>query len=89
PQIAQDYYESGYLLARHLLMAYFDVACARGELDIEHRAFAADQFVELCKTDLCTQHLLNIRHTFSDEEKTFVVEEAVKTFLARYAKSQG
>lgn len=84
PQIAKDYYESGYLLARHLLMAYFQHAIKRGELLMENQAFAADQFVELCKVDLCTQHMMNLRHTFSDEEKAFVVAEAVKMFMARY-----
>lgn len=48
---------------------------------------AADQFVALCKTRGFLQSLLGAPMV-PDEEIAQIVDEAVETFLARYAAAQ-
>ncbi|MFY0679189.1 MAG: TetR/AcrR family transcriptional regulator [Thalassovita sp.] len=84
PELGRDFYKSGPLLGRERLGDYFQCACSRGELVIEDIDLAADQFSELCKTDLFARMVFGIDQTFTEEEITRVVDGAVDMFLARY-----
>ena len=84
PELGREFYQSGPLMARTRLTEYLKQAAARGELDIDDFALAADQFVELCKADLFPRMVFGICRDFSQAEKARVVESAVRMFLARY-----
>lgn len=84
PAIGRAFYESGPLILRERLVEFFDTAIARGELRIEDKALAADQFVELCKADLYPRMMFNMERDFSPQEKQRVADAAVEMFLARY-----
>lgn len=85
PELGREFYESGPKLIRDRLVAFFDKAIERGELQIEDRELAADQFHELCKADLFPRMVFNLSDNFTDAEKSRVVNGAVETFMARYA----
>jgi len=84
PEIGQGFFESGPAVMRAEMAVYFDRACARGELEIDDYALAADQFGELCKVDLWMRLLLGVIKDVSSAEIDRVVDSAVETFLARY-----
>ena len=84
PELGRQFYESGPLLVRDRLVAYFDKAIAKGDLDIEDRELAADQFNELCRADLFPRMIFNIADSFSREEKERIAKGAVDVFMARY-----
>jgi hypothetical protein len=66
------------------MAAYFERAEARGELRIEDRKMAADQFGELCKADVWPRLIFGVIRSVSETEIRHVVDNAVETFLARY-----
>ncbi|SLN33774.1 TetR/AcrR family transcriptional regulator [Roseisalinus antarcticus] len=84
PQLGREFYESGPLMIRNRLIAYFEDAIDRGELAIEDLPLAADQFHELCKADLFPRLIFALDKTFAQDQKQRIVDGAVETFLARY-----
>lgn len=86
PQLGRDFYESGPALGHARLRAYLEQAVARGELQIEDCALAADQFGELCKATLWPRLVFGIQQEFTAAEKARVIEGAVDMFLARYGR---
>ncbi|TCP60945.1 TetR family transcriptional regulator [Rhodovulum bhavnagarense] len=84
PDLGAAYYDSGPLRLRHEIVAHLDQARARRELAIDDLDLAADQFIELCKTDLYTRCVFGVDHRFGEAEIERVVEGAVTMFLARY-----
>ncbi|MEJ6403053.1 TetR/AcrR family transcriptional regulator [Yoonia sp. 2307UL14-13] len=84
PELGREFYESGPMMIRDQLVAYFDEAIARGELRIEDKMLAADQFHELCKADLFPRMVFNLSDEFTKAEKMRVVNGAVDMFMARY-----
>jgi AcrR family transcriptional regulator len=84
PEIGREFWECGPERGKQILVAYFEEACARGELEIDDLRLAADQFSELCKADLFPRLIFGIAATFTAEERRRVAEGAVETFLARY-----
>lgn len=84
PQLGHEFYHSGPLLVRQRLMDYLAKAVARGELQIDDLAFAADQFAALCKVTLHEQMLFGVAPCCPPQEAERVVQGAVATFLARY-----
>lgn len=84
PDMAQEFYRNGPLQAQAKLGAYLAEATARGDLNVEHPEFAANQFAELCKSGIFARLLFGIDKRISQEEARFVASEAVETFLARY-----
>ncbi|WP_411889259.1 TetR/AcrR family transcriptional regulator [Yoonia sp. SDW83-1] len=84
PELGREFYESGPMLIRDRLVAYFDNAIARGELKIEDKTLAAEQFHELCKADLFPRMVFNMASEFTEAEKLRVVDGAVEMFMARY-----
>jgi TetR/AcrR family transcriptional repressor of mexJK operon len=85
PDLGRQFYESGPMLIRGKIRDYLRSATARGELQVEDFDLAADQFAELCRADLVPRFLFNIDASFTEEERSRIIEGAVDTFLARYA----
>lgn len=84
PELGQTFFTSGPEVMVARLSAYFEGAEARGELRIADRRLAAMQFADLCKSDLWMQIVLGIRKEITQDERNYIVENAVQTFLARY-----
>ena len=84
PELGREFYESGPMLVRSRLVAFFHKAQANGEVQIDDFELAADQFHELCKADLFPRKVFKMADEFSDGEKRRVVDGAVKMFMARY-----
>ncbi len=84
PQIGREFWLCGPQRGRDILADYFGRAVARGELEIEDFALAADQFSELCKADIFPRMLFGITRGFTPEECQRVADGAVSMFLARY-----
>lgn len=87
PDIGRAFYEAGPEQARALLVEFFGGAASRGDLAIDDPVIAADQFAALCKTGGFLRALLGAPPV-SEQQIDRVAEEAVKTFLARYAVPQ-
>ena len=87
PDLGRAFYEAGPAEARARLVEFFQGAAERGELAIEDPVIAADQFAGLCKSGGFLRALLGAP-LVADTEIDRVAEEAVKTFLARYAVTQ-
>jgi len=85
PELGQHFYQNGPQLGQQTLCALFQSAIERGELVIDDKTLAADQFIELCKADLWSRSILGISNTFDDTEIERVASGAVHTFMARYA----
>lgn len=84
PDLGRSFYESGPVVMRAEMAAYFREACARGELAIEDYVMAADQFGELCKADLWMRLIFGVIKEATAADIDRVVDNAVETFLARY-----
>ena len=87
PQLGQEFYHSGPMIMRSALVDYLHKAVDRGELRIDDFNLAADQFAELCKADLWPKLVFGIIRSVPHEEKMRVIDGAVDTFLARYARA--
>lgn len=84
PEIGRHFYASGPAVMRAEMAAYFEVAEDRGEMKIENRPLAADQFGELCKAELFPQLMFGVINEVTTADIDRVVDSAVETFLARY-----
>lgn len=84
PEIGREFFQSGPQNMQRHLVGYFEMAIARGELEIEDPYLAAFQFGELCKADAWMKLTFNIVDKISDTEIDRVVDAAVDVFLARY-----
>ncbi len=84
PELGQRFYNSGPMVMRTEMVRYFGEAAARGELAIEDRILAADQFSELCKADVWPRLMFGVSKSVTEAELVRVVDGAVETFMARY-----
>ncbi|MDW3223813.1 MAG: TetR/AcrR family transcriptional regulator [Paracoccaceae bacterium] len=84
PELGQKFYNSGPAVFRAEMAAYFERAEARGQLRIEDRILAADQFGELCKADIWPRLIFGMTKNVTAAEIDRVVASAVETFMARY-----
>ena len=84
PELGQEFYNSGPLVANQALKTYFDKAIRRGELRMDDRELAAFQFAELCKAYIFNRILFGVQTTFSEAEVDRIINGAVDVFLARY-----
>lgn len=89
PALAEEFWRCGPLKFRDAMLTMFDLMIARGDIEIAEadRGRAAYQFGDLCKSGLHMERVFNIRGPVSDAEKQQNVEEAVRIFMARYAKT--
>ena len=84
PELGREFYENGPALARARMVQYFHEAEARGELKIDDKQLAADQFAELCKADIFPRLVFGIGGPVGDIDRARVIKGAVEMFLARY-----
>lgn len=84
PDLGREFYETGPKLHRIRMVAYLRRAVAEGTLAIEDFNLAADQFSQLCKTELFAEMMFGIRDGFTAAERRRVIDGAVDMFLARY-----
>jgi|TARA_R110002049_G_scaffold44333_5_gene130052 TetR/AcrR family transcriptional repressor of mexJK operon len=84
PELGRQFYNSGPAIMRTEMAHYFEQAEARGELKIDDRVLAADQFGELCKADLWPRLMFGVSKSVTEEEIARVVHSAVDMFMARY-----
>lgn len=84
PELGREFYESGPKMIRDELVRVFEMAMARGELEVEDMQLAADQFHELCKADLFSRIVFKMQDEFTDAERQRVAKGAVDMFMARY-----
>ncbi|MEO0939432.1 MAG: TetR/AcrR family transcriptional regulator [Pseudomonadota bacterium] len=84
PEIGRVFHESGPQVMRAEMAAYFAEAEARGELQIDDYALAADQFGEMCKADIWLRCIFGVTEAPSEAEVDRVIDGAVDTFMARY-----
>jgi AcrR family transcriptional regulator len=84
PELGQEFYASGPLAVRTMMVDYLRRAVDEGELEIDDIELAADQFPELCKASLHIPLVLGIKSDFTDAEIDRVIRGAVDMFMARY-----
>jgi AcrR family transcriptional regulator len=84
PELGRQFYNSGPAVMRREMAAYFEQAEARGELRIDDRILAVDQFAEMCKADIWPRLIFGVTKSVTAAEIERVVEGAVETFMARY-----
>ena len=84
PELGRQFYETGPLMGRNRMVEYLTEAEARGEIQIDDKALAADMFTELCRADVFTQMLFGIKTKATQAEKDRIINAAVAMFLARF-----
>lgn len=84
PELGCKFYESGPALLHERIVFVLKSCVERGVLNIEDMDLAADQFVELCKSDLFVRSLCGVAGDISEQDIARVVNGAVEMFLARY-----
>lgn len=84
PELGRMYYRSGPQLARDNLIAYLEASRDRGELLMHDTALAAQQFLDLCRSDLFVRQMFMTGGPPSEAEIAAVADSAVEVFLARY-----
>lgn len=86
PELGRQFYASGPMLVRGIVVGYLQAAQQRGEVEIEDFDMAADQLSEMCKADLWLKVLCGVVAKPSQSEIDRVIDAAVDTFLARYGR---
>ncbi|MAQ81808.1 TetR/AcrR family transcriptional regulator [Psychromarinibacter halotolerans] len=86
PELGRAFFASGPTQARNALVSYLGDRIDAGELEIDDVAFAAEQFIELCKAGLHIEWVMGIREEFTQDEVSRVIRGAVEMFLARYGR---
>jgi len=87
PELGRTFYESGPKVWGDKIAGFLDSDGARVVLEIEDPCLAADQLAQLCRTDLMLKVMFGIETDPTQPEIERVVDEAVKTFLARYRRA--
>lgn len=88
PELGRTFYQTGPQVARNHLSDYLAEATRRGELVVEDCRLAADQFVELCRSDLFYKLVFNVIPAPAPEDVTRHINGAVDMFLARYGAAR-
>lgn len=84
PELGQRFYESGPQLVRERMTKVLTPYVQAGILKIDDMDLAANQFGELCKSDLFVRCLCGVCDDVSEAQIDRVVTGAVEMFLARY-----
>jgi TetR/AcrR family transcriptional regulator, mexJK operon transcriptional repressor len=84
PELGREFYSSGPMMLRKVMVQYLGEAVQRGQLVIEDLELAADQFPELCKASIHAPLVLGIKTEFTEAELDRVIRGAVEMFMARY-----
>jgi TetR/AcrR family transcriptional regulator, mexJK operon transcriptional repressor len=86
PEVGKVFYESGPLLGSQRIAALLEAAITRGELAAGDPLFAAQQFIELCRTDLLYKVYFGLQERATSEEIEKAATAATDTFLAAYGQ---
>lgn len=86
PALGQAFYESGPRRWTGKIADYLQSPMARSVLDIEDPHLAADQLAQLCRADLLLKVMFGIEKAATPDDIGRIADEAVKTFMARYAR---
>ncbi|MCR9113518.1 MAG: TetR/AcrR family transcriptional regulator [Rhodobacteraceae bacterium] len=84
PELGKRFYESGPALVRARMSQVLSPYVEKGILKIDDMDLAANQFGELCKSDLFVRCLCGVECQKSEADIERVVNGAVEMFLARY-----
>ena len=84
PELGRRFYESGPKLVRERMAKVLTPYVERGVLKIDDMDLAANQFGELCKSDLFVRSLCGVCGEVTEPDIERVVNGAVEMFLARY-----
>ncbi len=84
PDLGRRFYESGPKLARERITQMLQPYVAKGVLKIDDMDLAANQFAELCKSDLFMRSLCGVCREVTQADIDRIVGGAVDMFLARY-----
>ncbi len=87
PALGQAFYESGPKRWIAKIGDYLNSPKAQEVLDIQDPILAADQLAQLCRTDLLLKIMFGIEKRATEEDIERIADEAVKTFMARYARA--
>ncbi|QXT39918.1 TetR/AcrR family transcriptional regulator [Gymnodinialimonas ceratoperidinii] len=86
PELGETFYDSGPKHWGEKIAGFLRSEQALAVLDIDDPLLAADQLAQLCRTDLMLKVMFGIESDPSEEELDRIVNEAVRTFLARYKR---
>ncbi len=86
PEIGRDFYLTGPRSAQDQLVAVLQTGRFQEELNIHDPEVAADQFLQLCRTDLVLKRLFGMVDQVNEEDVNKIAHETVTTFLARYGR---
>ncbi|MEQ8294822.1 MAG: TetR/AcrR family transcriptional regulator [Roseovarius sp.] len=84
PELGRRFYDSGPKLVRERMSKVLTPYVERGVLKIDDMDLAANQFGELCKSDLFVRSLCGVCGEVTEADIERVVNGAVEMFLARY-----
>ncbi len=84
PEMARAFYDSGPDIGHRRLSQLLAAAVARGELVIDDIDLAANQFIQLGRSDLFFKRLFCIKKNFSKAEIERIANGAVEMFLKTY-----
>ncbi|MBY4894136.1 TetR/AcrR family transcriptional regulator [Rhodobacteraceae bacterium N5(2021)] len=87
PDLGTAFYASGPKHWGEKISSFLCSDKARAVLDVEDPDLAADQLAQLCRTDLMLKVMFGIEQDPKEEEIDRIVDEAVRTFLARYVRA--
>ena len=87
PELGTAFYETGPKVWGMKIAGFLSSAKAAEVLDIEDPFLAADQLAQLCRTDLMLKVMFGIETDPAEVEIDRIVDEAVRTFLARYSRT--
>ena len=86
PELARMFYEAGPAVGVARLTDMLEEARARGEIEAEDCGVAAQQFMSLCRGHLHFRYSLNLIERPSEAMIKATIDEAVRTFMARYGR---
>lgn len=87
PELGRTFYESGPRNWNAKIAGFLRSEKAQAVLDIGDAELAADQLAQLCRTDLLLKVMFGVETDPKEADIDRVVDEAVKTFLARYRRA--
>lgn len=88
PELGREFYDSGPGLLRERLADYLSGAVERGQLRVDDVYLAADQFAELCKTDVFPAACFGIDRGYDEAGRDRLARAATAMFLAYYAPAK-
>lgn len=84
PDLAKEFYDSGPARGVAEIAAFLKTAVERREMNIDDVELAADQLVELCKSDIFARRVFGVCDHITEEEIMRVADGALETFWHRY-----